>query len=311
MNNCIYHPKSPLNWNWLEFSGPDTQDFLQRLTSIDVKNLTPCEGRPGFFLNAHGKIQAYFTLWFIKSNEYAFEFNAGSGSIWKQKLLRLIDQYTFSEKFCLNETNQNLFAPTWILLNSEKILTLNTYRTKTLPHGLRLNNHGTQSFDLYWYTLWGAFSEKQKWLNQTFLSNSVPQEITLETIEKLRIAHMTPCVDHEITENTIPLEIGLKMHIADNKGCYPGQEVIERITSLGSPSRRLIQIEGTGLLPFPGEKILNLLDNIEIGEVTSVMRENGKFLALGIVKKLFANHGTSVKLQNGSNAIILKVSSYV
>ena len=53
--------------------------------------------------------------------------------------------------------------------------------------------------------------------------------------ERERVLALCPRVDHELVFDANPLELGLRAAIADNKGCYPGQEVIEKIISLGSP----------------------------------------------------------------------------
>ncbi|MBU6375957.1 MAG: tRNA-modifying protein YgfZ, partial [Bdellovibrionales bacterium] len=61
-----------------------------------------------------------------------------------------------------------------------------------------------------------------------------------------RIVQVRPWVDHEITHEVMPLELGLYDGVAESKGCYPGQEVIERVISQGAPPRRLVLVESTG-----------------------------------------------------------------
>ncbi len=313
MRAFLFRPKPPLDWSWVYFSGKDAMDFLHRLTSVDVKGLKPKQGSLGFFLNAQGKIRAFFTLWNLAPDEYAFEFNAGSGGSWKHRLLQLIDQYTFSEKISILEPSS--IECSWFFLEPEDPLIdeieTGAYQFKELDYHVRLCDRGSQDFGYRWYSLWGDALEVQKALS-VLLGERAPEEITLEILERWRIFNLGAAIDHEILESTSPLEIGLRHGIAENKGCYPGQEVIERILALGAPARRLVKIEGHGLLPFPGEKILSIQDPpLEIGELTSVSRENGTFMGLGLVKKLFANVGASVRLKNGSIATLTKVAPYV
>ena len=64
--------------------------------------------------------------------------------------------------------------------------------------------------------------------------------------EHARILSLTPKLGNEFKSNaeTNPLEVNLRSAIHDQKGCYPGQEVIEKVISLGSPARKLCLVEG-------------------------------------------------------------------
>ena len=53
-----------------------------------------------------------------------------------------------------------------------------------------------------------------------------------------------------------------------NKGCYLGQEIVERIHSRGSVHRHLRQLELTGPVPTAGAK-LTMADGSAAGEITS------------------------------------------
>ena len=52
-----------------------------------------------------------------------------------------------------------------------------------------------------------------------------------------------------------------------SKGCYVGQEIVERIRSRGQVRRKFAGFEVDGALPAPGSKIQ--LDGKEVGEITS------------------------------------------
>src|SRR6185437_13481206 len=126
-----------------------------------------------------------------------------------------------------------------------------------------------------WISTWGKSAELETWVKSLSAA-----ELSLEKLEALRIEAARPRIDSELSENTIPLEVGLKNAISDNKGCYPGQEVIERIVSLGSPARRLARVDGTGPAPAPGE-IVRAGDQ-DIGQVTSVTKTGSGFQALAM-----------------------------
>ena len=135
-------------------------------------------------------------------------------------------------------------------------------------------------------------------------------------------------MDTEITESAVPLEIGLRTAIADNKGCYPGQEVIEKIVALGSPAKRLVRIEGVGTPPLVGDRIQAIDPSThqagaEIGTITTSSTSglsssiasnsspslekntspdnqdpNIKFAILALIRKTHAKEGMSVGFLN-------------
>jgi folate-binding protein YgfZ len=69
-----------------------------------------------------------------------------------------------------------------------------------------------------------------------------------------------------IPGETIPLEAG-NAGVDFNKGCYLGQEIIERLSTRGTPARRLIRLELDGAPPESGTALL--LDGEDVGRVTA------------------------------------------
>ncbi|HUP58710.1 MAG TPA: hypothetical protein VM598_14725, partial [Bdellovibrionota bacterium] len=116
-------------------------------------------------------------------------------------------------------------------------------------------------------------------------------------LEQMRIEALRPRVGRELVETTVPLEAGMREWIAENKGCYPGQEVIEKIISIGSPAKRMVRIEGPGAAPARGEKIMNVAEPpAEIGEITSSATTAVGFVALAFARKIHAKEGLAVRV---------------
>jgi folate-binding protein YgfZ len=281
--------------------GPDAADFLHRLTTVNVKGMKPGDGAPGFFLSPQGKIRGFFTLWLLnKSSEksdFVLEFDAGQAGKWKTELLAVIDQFTFAEKFTLTEVTD--LQCVWIFdqatsetshsdSNSEML------KTSVDSSGARLFHHGSADFGRSWTSAWGTSEQLKKLLVAD--SSSDPLGNTPYTqLEQWRIHSARPALDHELSENSNPLEVGLHEAIAGNKGCYPGQEVIEKIISLGSPARRLVKIVGQGSAPKVGELIQTTdAAHTEVGQVTSVAQTGQGFELLTLVRKNHAKEGLEV-----------------
>lgn len=307
-----------LVWSWVTLTGRDGRDFLHRLTTVNVNALQIGQGSPGFFLNAQGKIRAYFTLWRFGVDDYAFELDAGSTGHWKTELLAAIDQYTFAEKFTIADISQ--LESRWIFAERDEIdkvlaalgaSALKAGETAAIDDEIRICHHGDIDYGRTWLTAWGRPARLAQWLERSLPDS---ETISWERIEGWRLGALRPRVDAELDAGTIPLEVGLIDGLAQAKGCYPGQEVIERIVSLGSPARRLVQIVGQGHAPALGEKLHNLAEPpIEVGQVTSVASaENGSgFTALAFVRKIHAKEGLEVQFAiSATRGAITRVSPY-
>jgi folate-binding protein YgfZ len=300
----LYRPSQPHSWGSLALKGPDGADFLHRLTTVNIKSLKAGEGTPGFFLNPQGRMRSYFYLWMITKEEFFFEFDAGVSGRWKQELLTVIDQFHFGEKFELLE--QPGLACIWLLANDSKTFPETKHTSEPSP-GIRLFNHGKSDFGKIWISAWGKAPALETWAQALSA-----KEIRLDRIEELRISVARPRIDFELSENTNPLEAGLRDAISDNKGCYPGQEVIEKIISLGSPARRLGKLEGTGPAPKAGDAVQLPSLASEVGIITSVIKTERGFQALAYIKKIHAKEGLQVVIpsQPTAQATLVFISSY-
>jgi folate-binding protein YgfZ len=85
--------------------------------------------------------------------------------------------------------------------------------------------------------------------------------------ERWRLEAGTPRMGADIDENTIPNETGLTdVAVSFTKGCYRGQELVERIASRGGQRRLLRRLRADGDLPSGATVVLG---GDEVGTVTS------------------------------------------
>jgi folate-binding Fe-S cluster repair protein YgfZ len=68
-----------------------------------------------------------------------------------------------------------------------------------------------------------------------------------------------------------------------NKGCYLGQEIVERIHSRGNVHRHLRQLELSGPLPPSGTE-LTMEGGAAAGHITSAAELAGRIFALGMIR---------------------------
>ena len=113
-----------------------------------------------------------------------------------------------------------------------------------------------------------------------------------QAFETARIEAGIPRFGADMDETSIPLECGIESRaVTYTKGCYIGQEVINRIHSVGHVNRELGALrlaDGLQILPQRGDKLFHA--GKEVGHVTSAVKSPvfGN-IALGYVRRE-ANH---------------------
>jgi len=110
-----------------------------------------------------------------------------------------------------------------------------------------------------------------------------------QAFDTARIEAGIPRFGVDMDETNLPLEAGLeKRAVSYSKGCYIGQEVINRVHSIGHVNKELRQLRLVGellALPVKGDKLFQ--GDHEAGYVTSVVRSPTlkAVVALGYVRR--------------------------
>jgi folate-binding protein YgfZ len=106
-------------------------------------------------------------------------------------------------------------------------------------------------------------------------------------LEMRRISRGIPRYGVDIRERDLPQETGQMRALSFTKGCYLGQEIVERIRSRGAVHREFTAFLVDGPLPAPGSKIQ--ADEKEVGEITSSvdlpLAAGNRAVALGYLRR--------------------------
>jgi len=99
---------------------------------------------------------------------------------------------------------------------------------------------------------WVRFKRETGEILLRFLQDGSLPQLGNRLFEYFRISAKNPLGGPEVSHKDIILEADLERAISRTKGCYPGQEVVERIFTYGSVNRKLlgVAIEKTGKEPF-------------------------------------------------------------
>ena len=104
----------------------------------------------------------------------------------------------------------------------------------------------------------------------------------------------------DVTSANLAQETQLAAALNYNKGCYLGQEIVERVRARGHINRILVQLAWEGSkAPAPGVAILS--GAAQLGAITSgaFSPALGRVVALGYVRADFAQKGTVLDVDGG------------
>jgi folate-binding protein YgfZ len=127
-----------------------------------------------------------------------------------------------------------------------------------------------------------------------------------DALELERIAAGIPAYGVDIRERDLPQETEQARALNFNKGCYVGQEIVERIRSRGSVHRKFSGFLLDEALPV-GSKIS--AGGKDVGEITSVAAESlsgGKIIALGYIRRETGTPGREVMIGT-TKAIVVQL----
>ena len=115
-----------------------------------------------------------------------------------------------------------------------------------------------------------------------------PALLDAQVVEALRIERGIPAWDREMTVETLPPEVGLdRTHIDYDRGCYPGQEVISRLKSIGRVNRLLRILRTLPGSPLRSGMPLLTTGGKEIGAITSASEQfdAGSWVGLALLPR--------------------------
>jgi aminomethyltransferase len=130
------------------------------------------------------------------------------------------------------------------------------------------------------FTLFGARQVAGRLWQHLCAAGAEP--VGTEALELLRIEAGLPWYGIDMDESCLVAEVGFEDAISYSKGCYLGQEVVERLAARGQVRRKFVGFVCEGDVVPPSGTLL-LRDGSEAGRITSAVRSPGRgcVVALG------------------------------
>ena len=235
----------------LSVTGPDAARYLQGQLSQDVVAMVG-DSAWSFLLAPTGKVDAWLRVHRIDAESYALETDPGYGDL----ILNRLKRFLLRTKATIAEPQScALVQHRW---DSSLV---------------RLGGDGPDGA-LVATPVGPLVAGRDELFIDASLSDprlSVVDAVANEAMIRYRIAHGIPAMGTELTEDTIPGEVGawvIDASVSFNKGCYTGQELVARIDSRGNNVPhpiRLLTLEGEASV---GDGVT--VEGAAVGTITSV-----------------------------------------
>jgi aminomethyltransferase len=126
---------------------------------------------------------------------------------------------------------------------------------------------------------------------------------TPEALEALRLLEGTPLYGVDIRDKELPQETAQTRALHFAKGCYLGQEIVERIRSRGNVHRTFSGFVLSGKVPDPGTPLFAESADKPVGEITSAaeipLPAGAVTLALGYIRREVLDSGIQLSYEGG------------
>lgn len=287
----------------MRITGDDRARLMHAMTTNQVQNLRPGQGCYLFFLNAQGRILG-------DANLLCFEDHLllDTEPETRKKLAEHLDRYIIADDVIVEDVTEETAAIAVEGPQAEIVLLALGADIPLEPHGwaswgvqtvARVSTTGSDG-----YCIFTPASEKARLLRSLA---GIP-EATAEDVRTIRIEHGRPRYGEEITERYLVQETGQLDAISFTKGCYLGQEIVERVRSRAQIHRVLCRLEIDSVeVPAAGTKLK--LGDADAAEIASAAYSPalGKVVAMAYVRVPHNQPGVELSLE-GATARVLSAS---
>ena len=237
----------------LQVVGSDARKFLHSQLANDIASLKIGESRYSLLLEPTGKITSLLRVRCISEEHFALDCDAGFGEVSATRLSR----FKIRIKCEISSSAQRFVA----------------------VRGLSAIEHAEFLARGFALAAWREKDLAVDFAVSDFVAGDLRQGSNGE-LELARVRAKWPTMDVDMTSDSMPAETGLTdCAVSFTKGCYPGQELVERMDSRGATAPRQLRLIRAEAGARVGAAVV--LDGQEIGIYTSVCQE----FALALIKR--------------------------
>jgi len=299
---------------YLDFTGPDRWRYLNAILTNNIQDLREDHGTISLFLNPQGRILAE-----IETYNLADKLFCVSYANIRESLVQALDKYIIMDNVTLSDRTEDfatlaLEGPKAALVAAEltgfDISDLAELETRAAVVGqipVRLSKRspgGTASAE-FLVERAGAESLWEILLQASRKHGGGPAGYLALSAFRLELG--APWYSYDFGEKQIPHEAGLQdSHISYTKGCYTGQEIVERVRSRGQVNRLRVTLRYDSAEPPRADTPL-LSEGKEAGQTTRAAFSPalGASIGMAYLRREKSTPGSVVELPDGSKATVI------
>lgn len=296
------------NGSYLQFNGEDRNAFLQRQSTNDLGRLAAGEAKVSVLTSPTARILDVLTIFEEQDASGKTTLGAlGLPGRTGKTAAYLRSRIFFMDKVVVTERSADTFQAD--IFGKQAVQALHRLGLDNLPSPghttlFKLQGHLVRIFGLEemvraGYRIVGGMEALAGF--QAACTAQGVWELDEQEYDSLRIAAGIPGEAGELVDDYTPLEVNLKAAIADNKGCYTGQEVIARQITYDKVTKRLVGLRMEHPVETRSEV---LIENQNIGFITSACcsAQHGA-IGLAVIKRPFFEPGTCVQVKSGEETV--------
>lgn len=294
---------------YLSLTGPDRVRYLNAILTNNVKDLVLSHGIVSLLLNSQGRILAEIETYALSEQLFCVSY-----AMIRPRLIETLEKYIIMDDVTLVDETQRygtlaLEGPaaartalelTGLDLNSLHELAQQETRIGEIPCVISRRSLGQfVGVDVlverqYLESLWKLLEQKVR--------DAGGGPMGWMALNAQRLEQGSPWYSYDYGEKQIPNEAGLlESHLSFTKGCYTGQEIVERVRSRGHVNRQRVHLKFDGPnVPSSGEALTAGGD--EVGYVTRAALHPllGFAIGMGYVRHEHTSVGTELQWKGGT-----------
>ena len=274
----------------LRLEGKDAADFLNRISTNDLRNFAPGDSLQTVLATEKGKVVDSIIA-VHRDDHLLLIVSRGAQSTVKQ----WIEKFIIAEDISVvDQTGKYLlfvvFHPGGVVENPVENNAVYVFHSR----------YYDEDAVFYIFDAMSVLPDSVRLLTKNQVGN--------DAFEIYSIRRGIPQCRPEIMRECNPLELNLWNQISFTKGCYIGQEVIARLDTYKKIQRTLCKFRSDNPV-VPDRECRIEHGGKDIGVVTNCARNDDtkrSFVGLGVIKKEFALQGAEYSIAGGTASIIIE-----
>jgi aminomethyltransferase len=297
---------------YFSFTGPDRVRYLNAILTNNIKDLAPSQGNVSLLLNPQGRILAEIETYALPESLFCVSY-----ALIAERLNETIEKFIIMDDVTLADDTQRfgtlaLEGPaaaaivkelTGVDLHSLAELGRRDALVGAIPCAVARRPPGKVAGAeflverVHLERLWRTLHEVSQ------AAGGGP--IGYSALSALQLEQSIPWFSYDFGEKQIPHEAALETsHISYTKGCYTGQEIVERVRSRGQVTRRRVGLRfSSQAVPAAGEALISA--GAEAGFITRAAFSPALSCAIGMgyVRKENNSEGSTLEWSGGKAVV--------